>query len=122
MSRNKTRQIIQPKGGVFQDLSVRIKLILRLMGDKRVSPFLKLIPIGTLVYLVVPDLVIGPLDDALIIWLGLYLFVELCPPDVVKEHMEAIRSSVVAEWKEASPEADNEIDEEDIVEGEFHED
>jgi uncharacterized membrane protein YkvA (DUF1232 family) len=71
------------------DITARIKLIWRLMSDRRVSVVLKLLPLSTLIYLVVPtDLFpINPIDDAMIIWLGTYLFVELCPPDVVQEHM-----------------------------------
>ena len=83
------RSQIRRGGGVFQGLSQRIRLIVRLMGDPRVSPLLKVLPVGTLLYLIIPDLAPGPIDDAAIIWLGTYLFVELCPPDVVQEHMAA---------------------------------
>lgn len=87
------------QGSTLRDLILRIKLILRLMGDPRVNPLLKLIPIASLIYLVMPvDLapgvafpVIGALDDAAIVWLGAYLFIELCPPDVVQEHLRALQ-------------------------------
>ncbi|HSQ17248.1 MAG TPA: hypothetical protein VLM83_06080 [Anaerolineales bacterium] len=82
--------ILPPGGGVFQDLTLRVKLILRLIGDGRVNALLKLLPIGSLAYLVMPDLAVGPIDDAAIIWLATYLFVELCPPNVVQEHLEAL--------------------------------
>jgi hypothetical protein len=114
MSEKQPRQIIQSKGGFFQDLALRVKLILRLIGDARVSPLLKLIPIGSFVYLLFPDIVPGPIDDAAIIWLGTSLFVELCPPDVVAEHMEALRRTVPAEAHDAPPE-------EEIIEGQFRE-
>ena len=95
------RKIVPSEGsGLLYELGVRLKLILRLMGDRRVNPLLKLLPVGTLVYLVVPDLVIGPIDDAVVIWLGSVLFVELCPPEVVKEHMDSLRSVVDAEWRD----------------------
>jgi hypothetical protein len=87
-------------GGFFQDLSIRARLILRLLGDRRVNIFLKLLPIGSLVYLIMPDLAPGPIDDAAVIWLGAYLFVELCPPDVVQEHMRALTSVIDGEWRE----------------------
>ena len=90
-----------PGGGVVYELSVRLKLILRLLRDRRVNPLLKLLPVGTLVYLLVPDLVIGPIDDAVVIWLGSILFVELCPPQVVQEHLDSLHSVVVAEWRES---------------------
>ena len=68
----------------------------RLMGDSRVSPFVKILPIASLAYLISPvDLlpgvvfpVIGALDDAAIMWIGSTLFVQLCPDNVVKEHMD----------------------------------
>ncbi len=93
--------------GVLYELGVRLKLILRLMGDSRVNPLLKLLPIGTLAYLILPDLVIGPIDDAVVIWLGSVLFVELCPPEVVKEHMDNLRSVVDGEWHETGESDDN---------------
>jgi hypothetical protein len=102
MSDQSSRQL-KPRSeswGFFQDLTTRIKLILRLLGDRRVSVLLKLLPIGSLIYLLLPDLAPGPLDDAAVIWLGSYLFVELCPPDVVREHMQALTSVIDGEWRE----------------------
>ena len=40
-------------GGFIQNLILRGRLILRLMGDSRVSFLLKLLPIGALIYLLV---------------------------------------------------------------------
>jgi hypothetical protein len=100
---DKPNRQLTPKpesGGFFQDLSTRAKLILRLLGDRRVNVFLKLLPIGSVVYLLMPDLAPGPIDDAAVIWLGAYLFVELCPPDVVQEHMRALTSVIDGEWRE----------------------
>jgi hypothetical protein len=95
-----------PRGtGVFEGIGYRIKLILRLMKDPRVNPLVKLLPIGALVYLFAPDLVPGPLDDAAVIWLGSYLFVELCPPEVVQEHMRALTSVVDGEFRPVDEES-----------------
>jgi hypothetical protein len=105
MSEKSNRKITTSKSGsFFQDLSLRLKLILRLLGDSRVSPMLKLLPIGSLVYLVVPDIVPGPIDDAAVIWLATYLFVELCPPNVVQEHLEALNATrkVMDSYQETS--------------------
>ena len=101
MSQNQPHEI-QPGGGFFSDLSNRLKLIWRLMGDARVSPFLKILPVASLVYLLFPDIP-GPVDDAAIIWLGNYLFVELCPPQVVQEHMDALQQVIPAQWRDAPP-------------------
>lgn len=103
--------------GFFQDLIQRVKLIWRLMGDKRVNFFLKLLPVAALVYLVSPiDLipglalpVIGALDDAAILWLGTTLFVSLCPDAVVREHSSALNSVVDATWHEPGEESETGI-------------
>jgi len=88
----------------------------RLMADPRVSPWLKIIPVGSLVYLIFPDLAPGPLDDAAVIWLGAYLFVELCPPDVVKEHMDALNRVIPGEARDVR---DPLADEDDIIDAEY---
>ncbi len=79
--------------GFWSELYLRARLVLRLMADKRVSPLAKLLPVGALVYLFVPTdlLPILPFDDAAVLWLASTFFVELCPPGVVQEHMEALR-------------------------------
>ncbi|MBI5943109.1 MAG: DUF1232 domain-containing protein [Chloroflexi bacterium] len=72
------------------------------MGDSRVNIFAKLIPIGAMIYLFSPvDIlpgvalpVIGALDDAAILWLGSYVFTELCPPAVVQEHLKEIAGNM----------------------------
>ena len=124
MSDNDDRKIVSSKGGVFNEFTNYFKLVVRLMGDRRVNPLLKLLPIGTLVYFVVPDIVPGPIDDALIVWLGTYMFVELCPPDVVQEHTEALDQVVPGEWHDSQDSGGGEenkvVDEDDrIVDAEF---
>jgi uncharacterized membrane protein YkvA (DUF1232 family) len=106
----KNRNILTNENkGLFQDLILRGKLILRLMGDKRVNFLLKLLPVGAVAYLVLPiDLipeialpVIGFLDDAFILWFGMTLFVSLCPDEIVKEHMDALHKVIPATWRDA---------------------
>jgi uncharacterized membrane protein YkvA (DUF1232 family) len=101
MSKKKRGDLmISSKGGMLRDLVLRLKLIVRLMGDKRVNPFLKLIPIGSLIYLISPiDLISGipgvsALDDVALVSLGAYLFIEFCPPEVVQEHMQKLTSNM----------------------------
>lgn len=113
MPEKKLRNIV-PGEGWFHDLSLRVHLILRLMADSRVPIWLKMLPLGSLVYLLVPDLMPGPIDDAVIVWLGAYLFVELCPQHVVQEHLEELTQGVISgKWRDIKPE--------DIMEGEFRE-
>lgn len=93
---NKTPKGITPySGGFFPEIGLRIKLIMKLLGDRRVNLFLKVLPVASLVYLIFPDIAPGPVDDALIIWLGSYLFVELCPDEVVDDHMKKLRHFVI---------------------------
>src|SRR5512143_3563444 len=106
--------MIPPQGGMIGDFILRVKLILLLIGDRRVSPWLKIIPIAGIAYLIspldlIPDIalpVIGELDDAAILWLTNALFIELCPPEIVDEHVKAI----AARSKRSS--------DEDVIEGE----
>jgi len=121
MANKNNRKITYPQSdGFLQGLTLRIKLILRLIGDPRVNTLLKLLPIGSIVYLVVPDIVPGPIDDAAVIWLATYLFVELCPPDVVQEHLEALKATrkVMDNYQETSQTASHgEIIDGEIVDG-----
>jgi len=91
--------MIPPQGGMLRDLVTRLKLIARLMGDRRVNFFLKFLPLASVAYLLWPiDAIalpiIGVLDDAAILWIGSTLFVELCPPDVVQEHLADLTSNL----------------------------
>jgi len=102
MADKNQKKLMVPQGGMLRDFVLRLKLIGRLIGDRRVSFFLKLLPFASLAYLISPvDLapgvvlpVIGVLDDAAILWLGTNLFVELAPPAVVKEHMAELQSNL----------------------------
>lgn len=78
-------------GGIFNNL----RLIVRLLKDRRVNFLLKLLPIGALIYLIVPVdfLPINPLEDAVVLWLGGTLFIELCPDDIVTEHRQALHQA-----------------------------
>jgi len=37
---------------------------------------------------------VAALDDAAILWFGSNVFIELCPPEVVQEHMRALGSNL----------------------------
>jgi len=92
--------MVSPQRGITRDFVNRLKLIAKLMGDSRVNPWVKLIPVGALVYLISPvDIIMGipgfaALDDAAVLWIGSTLFVELCPDDVVQEHRRALESNL----------------------------
>ncbi len=84
---NPENRVISRSPGILQGIADHFKLITRLMIDRRVHPLLKLLPLGTLAYLLLPaDLMpMLPLDDAAVIWAGTALFIELCPPEVVED-------------------------------------
>ena len=92
--------VVSSGGGMLRDLVLRFKLIVRLMGDSRVNPFVKLLPVASLAYLIFPfDLIsvipgVSALDDVALVSLGAYLFIEFCPPDVVQEHMQHLTSNM----------------------------
>jgi len=98
--KKQNKSLTTQQGGVIRNLVFQTRLILKLMGDRRVSPWVKLIPIGALVYLVSPiDFIMGipgidAIDDAAVLWFGSSLFVELCPYDVVQEHMKDLSSNL----------------------------
>lgn len=101
MAERKSGKFIVPsQGGAMRTFVQRLKLIGRLMADSRVNIFLKILPLASLGYLILPtDLIpvvpfISALDDVAILWIGSTLFVELCPDDVVKEHMQALESNL----------------------------
>ena len=120
MPENPQKRIADPQAGVIDNLVLRLKLIIRLMGDRRVNFLVKLIPVGSLAYFLIPDLVIGPIDDALVVWLATYLFVELCPPDVVKEIEDELKSVIPGSWHDPAPGSTGSQDE-DIIDTEFKE-
>ena len=69
------------------------------MKDSRVGLRPKLVLAGILAYLILPtDLipdflpVLGQVDDLVVIFLGLKLFIRLCPKEVVQEHVRSIAS------------------------------
>jgi len=81
-----------------------LRLVWRLLTDKRVSPWLKgLIPALALAYLLLPlDLVadffpvLGQLDDLAVLLLGMQLFIELCPKGIVQEHLHGAPDPSIA--------------------------
>ena len=65
-----------------------------LFWDRRVSPFLKLLPLAAVAYLFLPfDLLrdtrfgLGQLDDVIVIGVLLLLFVLWSPKEIVREHL-----------------------------------
>lgn len=85
-----------PFGALAQFLRT-LQLVWRLLLDPRVPIFPKLIiPVAVLYVLspidLVPDLILGlgQIDDIAIVFLGIRLFIDFCPPAIVQEHRLAL--------------------------------
>jgi len=63
-----------------------LQLIISLMKDQRVHPLIKILPFLSLIYLLYPDFIPGPLDDAVVIALFLQIFLALVPDEYIDEH------------------------------------
>lgn len=85
--------------GILASIIKNARLVWRLLWDPGVPSWLKTIPPATLLYLLfpfdfLPDLALGlgQLDDIAVILLGLKLFIELCPQEIVHHHLQEISS------------------------------
>ena len=74
-----------------------VRLFYRLITDERVPMLAKMVPwMGLLLMVTPPALeldmipIVGELDWILIGYLSLKVFIWLCPPDVVREHVSQI--------------------------------
>ncbi|MEA3351558.1 MAG: hypothetical protein U9Q82_13135 [Chloroflexota bacterium] len=114
MTKNERRPV-KFTGGFFRNISNEIKLVFKLLADPRISLLLKALPFGTLLYFIFPDLAPGPVDDAFVIGMGVYLFIELCPPEIVQEHRDALRKTIPGQWQ------NQESEHGDIIDSEFTE-
>ena len=106
-----------------QDAARQAQLAWRLFWDQRMPGWTKVIPVGALAYVISPvDFIpaalapgLGALDDFAVLLLGLKLFIELAPPDVVREHLRALGAQVkewhVVEETESEPSV--------VIEGEY---
>ncbi|MDA1329892.1 MAG: hypothetical protein DWG76_02955 [Chloroflexi bacterium] len=97
MTQGDSKSIIPSPGknSEVRSLLNQLKLILRLLGDDRVNVALKALPLISVLYLISPFdfAMLNPIDDAVVLGVGLYTFVELCPDDVVEEHRQALAAS-----------------------------
>jgi len=109
----------------LEDLVRQARLAWRLLWDKRVPLWTKLIPPAALVYVIfpidiIPDLALGlgQLDDIAIVLLGAKLFIELAPPEIVREHLRALGARI-QEWQVVDEDGGDEPRPPVVVEGEF---
>ncbi len=98
----------------LRELVRQFQLAWRLFWDRRVPWPPKLIPPLALAYVlspidILPDVTLGlgQLDDIAVLLLAIKLFIELCPVDVVREHLQALGAKI-QEWEAG-----------EVIEGEF---
>lgn len=91
--------------GFWAGLIKQFRLAWRLLWDSRVPLWTKLVPFVGLIYILspidfIPDpiLGLGQLDDIGILLLGLRVFVELVPEEIVLQHLEAMGSRA-SRWR-----------------------
>ena len=89
----------------IRDVARQARLAWRLFWDQRVPLWTKLIPPVALAYIlfpvdIIPDVALGlgQLDDVAVLLIGVKLFIELAPPDVVHEHLRALGARI-EEWR-----------------------
>jgi uncharacterized membrane protein YkvA (DUF1232 family) len=91
---------LQDVSDFFNEVLNNLRLIARLAADTRVPAWIKVvIPALVAVYLVspidiLPDVIpgLGQLDDIAVILLGIKLFIDMSPPDVVRQHLDELQS------------------------------
>ena len=84
--------------GWWQRVLVEARLCWRLLWERRVAFYLKLIPLSAVIYFIspydlIPDFIIpgiGQVDDFLVLFLACRLFLRLIPEEIVREHFAAM--------------------------------
>ncbi len=101
--------------GLLSEILKQARLILRLLGDRRVPIWPKLLIPATIAYVLSPIdflsdpiLGLGQLDDIAVFLIGLKLFVELCPSDIVQEHLDNLSSVISGSYRVVKEEGEEE--------------
>ncbi len=109
--------------GWIRDAARQVSLAWRLFWDQRVPLWSKVIPPAALAYVlfpldIIPDVMIGlgQLDDIAVVLLGLKLFIELAPSDVVREHLRALGAQI-QDWRVVNEEGSERPV---VIDGEYH--
>jgi hypothetical protein len=112
----KRRLVSKYQGDIFGSFGMQLRLIARLIADRRISLLLKALPIFSVIYLVSPlDFAIPIVDDAFVLWLANTLFLDLCPPEIVEEHR------TILERTEEQKRNEEKIADQDIIDAKYKE-
>jgi uncharacterized membrane protein YkvA (DUF1232 family) len=121
MPEDHNKKVVRAEGGFFDDVWLYMRLVVRLLMDPRVNIFLKMLPIGSLVYLLFPFDFPGPIDDLAVVGMGMFMFIELCPPEVVDEHKRALQGVFPGPVDSSQKDSGSEFSDDDIIEAEYRE-
>lgn len=84
--------------GFFKELWNQVRLVFQLIKDRDVPIYLKVLPFLGLAYVIfpvdfIPDVIpgLGQLDDLTVIVVGLKMFIELAPSDIVNKYLNDMR-------------------------------
>jgi uncharacterized membrane protein YkvA (DUF1232 family) len=84
--------------GFFRELWNQVRLVFQLLKDRDVPIYLKVLPFVGLAYVIfpvdfIPDVIpgLGQLDDLTVIVVGLKMFIELAPTDIVNKYLNQMR-------------------------------
>lgn len=115
MSGNKRLRDPGETAGFLSEILKQGRLIRRLLADRRVSIWPKLIIPATVAYIVSPiDLLsdvflgVGQLDDIAVLLIGLKVFVELCPREIVQEHLDDLSSVISGSYRVVAEQTEHE--------------
>lgn len=85
--------------GLLASVIRNLRLIWRLVRDGRVPTWAKAVLVLAIAYLLfpldfLPDYILGlgQLDDVTVLLLGIKLFLSLCPPAVIREHLRQVEA------------------------------
>jgi len=117
MGRNRATPDAKEAANLLSEVVREARLTWYLLTDGRVSSGVKMIPLATLLYILSPiDLLpdpilgLGQLDDLAALILGVKIFIEMCPREIVREHLERMTSMAgsyrVVEEERAPPSLD----------------
>ncbi len=104
----------------LRDAVRQVRLTWRLFVDHRVPLWTKVVPPAVLAYVlspvdILPDfppMGLNQLDDLAVVLLGMKLFIELAPPEVVREHLEDLGARIES-WRVVEDES------EEVLEGRY---
>ncbi len=111
----------QARLGLLAELARSAQLVWRLVRDPRVATAPKILIPGLVgAYILWPiDLladvipVLGQVDDVLLLVLGVRLFIQLCPADIVQQHRAALAD------RGATPPPPDDTPQDDVVDAEY---